>query len=78
MDNLDLLMFKNIVYYENSQDFGMESYYDMEFMGKFENKVFNHCDLDKTKLFIMSNAPWNKFYLKTFLDDNNIQFPMKI
>lgn len=74
-DNLDLLMFKNIVYYEKLHKFGMEEYYDMEFMNKFENQVFNHWDLDKTKLFEMSNAPWNKFYLKSFLDDNNIRFP---
>ena len=74
-DNLDLLIFKNIVYYEEPHEFGMEEYYDMEFMNKFENKVFNHFDLDKTKLFVMSNAPWNKFYLKSFLDENNIRFP---
>ena len=23
----------------------------------------------------MSNAPWNKFYLNSFLDENNIRFP---
>lgn len=74
-DDLDLLMFKNIVYYDEPQDFGFEEYYDMEFMNKFENKVFNHFDLDKTKLFVMSNAPWNKFYLKSFLDENDIRFP---
>ena len=74
-DNLDLLMFKNIVYYEEPQKFGFEEYYDMEFMNKFENQVFDHWDLDKTKLLIMANAPWNKFYLKSFLDDNNIRFP---
>lgn len=74
-DNLDLLMFKNIVYYEEPHEFGWEAYYDMEFMNSFENKIFNHLDLDKTKLFKMSNAPWNKFYLKAFLDENNIRFP---
>ena len=74
-NDLDLLMFKNIVYYEEPSDFGMEEYYDMEFMDKFENKVFNHFDLDKTKLFKISNAPWNKFYLKSFLDENDIRFP---
>ena len=56
-ENLDVLIFKNIVYYEESQDFGFEKYYDMEFMNKFENKIFNHWDVDKTKLFVMSNAP---------------------
>ena len=74
-DKLDLLMFKNIVYYESNKNFGWEEYYDMEFMNKYENKVFNHFDLDKTKLFVMSNAQWNKFYLKSFLDKNNIRFP---
>ena len=74
-DNLDFLLFKNIVYYEEPQEFGFEEYYDMEFMDKFNNQVFNHWDLDKTKLFFVSNAPWNKLYLKSFLDDNNIRFP---
>ena len=74
-NNLDLLMFKNVVYYDEPHDFGMETYYDMEFMNKYENTIFNHWDLDKTKLFKMPNAPWNKFYLKSFLDENNIRFP---
>lgn len=76
-DALDMLMFKNIVYYERNHEFGMEPYYDMEFMNKYENKIFNHFDLNKTKLFRISNAPWNKIYLKSFLDDNNIRFPNK-
>lgn len=74
-NQLDLLLFKAIVYYEDSKNFGMEDYYDMKFMNKFENKIFNHFDLDKTKLFVMSNAPWNKFYLKSFLEEYNIRFP---
>ena len=76
-DNLDVLMFRNIVYYQNSKEFGMESYYDMDYLTDFESKVFNHWDLDKKKFFSMSNAPWNKFYLKSFLDDNNIRFTNK-
>ncbi len=74
-DNLDFLMFKGIVFYEESREFGWEKYYDMEFMNKFENNVFNHWDLDKTRLFNIPNAPWNKLYLKSFLDENNIRFP---
>lgn len=74
-DNLDLVLFKNIVYYEEPHEFGFEEYYDMDFMNKFVNQIFNHWDLDKTKLFSMSNAPWNKLYLKSFLDENNIHFP---
>ena len=41
-DNLDFLIFKNIVYYDEPQEFGFEEYYDMEFMDKFNNQVFNH------------------------------------
>ncbi|MBQ6511111.1 glycosyltransferase family 2 protein [Methanobrevibacter sp.] len=74
-DNLDVLIFKNIVYYNEPQEFGFEKYYDMKYMDKFTNQVFNHWDLDKTNLFKISNAPWNKIYLKSFLDDNNIRFP---
>ena len=74
-DNLDLVLFKTIVFYEKTHKFGHERYYDMEFMNKFDNKVFNHWDLDKTKLFDLSNAAWNKLYLKSFLDENNLRFP---
>lgn len=74
-NNLDVLIYKSIVYYEDTQNFGMERYYDMDFMDKFENKVFNHWDLDKTKLFSIPVAAWNKLYLKSFLDKNNIRFP---
>lgn len=74
-NNLDLLIFKNIVYYDDRQEFGFEEYYDMEFMDKFENQIFAHWDLDKTEVFSMPNGPCNKFYLKSFLDENNIRFP---
>ena len=74
-DNLDILMFKCVVYYEETCEFGMEDYYDMEFMNEYEGNVFNHFNLDKTKLFLTPNSPWNKFYLKLFLDENNIRFP---
>lgn len=74
-DDLDLVMFKNIVHYEDSHEFGWEKYYDMEFMDEFENRVFNHWDLDKRKLFSIPNGPCNKLYLKSFLDRNDIRFP---
>ena len=76
-DSLDVVMFKNIVLQGNKKYFGMMSYYDMKFRNRFENRVFNHLDLDKTKLFEMSNVLLNKFYHKSFLDDKNIRFPNK-
>ena len=74
-DCLDVVMFKNIVRYGDKRDFGMVPYYDMRFVDCFENRVFNHLDLDKAKLFEMFNVSLNKFYLKSFLDDKNICFP---
>lgn len=74
-DSLDVVMFKNILLHGNKKDFGMVPYYDMKFMNRFENRVFNRWDLGRTKLFEMSNVLLNKFYLKSFLDDNNILFP---
>lgn len=74
-ENLDVLIYKSIVFYEDTQNFGFERYYDMEFMDKWESKVFNHWDLDKTKLFSIPVAAWNKLYLKSFLDENDIRFP---
>ncbi len=74
-NNLDVLMFKAVVYYDDPQEFDMERYYDMDFMDKWDSKIFNHWDLDKKNIFKMPNAPWNKLYLKSFLDENYIRFP---
>jgi len=74
-NNLDVLMFKNIVYYEKDKSFGMEKYYDMESLKKLNGKIFNHKDLDKTKFFKIPLGVVNKLYLKSFLDENNIRFP---
>ena len=76
-NSLDVLMFKNIAYYEESRDFGFEPYYDMEFMNKFDHKVFNHWDLDKTRFFSVPIGACNKLYLKSFLDEHNIRFTNK-
>lgn len=74
-DNLDVLMFKALVYYDDPQEFDSERYYDMEFMDRWDAKIFNHWDLNKKDIFKMPNAPWNKLYLKSFLDENYIRFP---
>ncbi len=73
-DNLDMLMFKNMSYYEEDCRFDIEPYYDMEFMNKWEGKVFNHYDLETKDIFNIPVGPCNKLYLKSFLDDNNIRF----
>ena len=76
-DSLDVVMFKNIVLQGNKKYFGMVPYYVMKFRNHFENRVFNHGYLDKTKLFEMFHDSCNKFDLKSFLDDKNIRFPNK-
>ena len=73
-NDLEVLMFKNIVYYEKNRNFGMEPFYDMNFMSTYEHKIFNHWDLNK-KIFAIPLGACNKLYLKSFLDDNNIRFP---
>ena len=72
--NLDLILFKYIKYDEENKEFCLEIDNGLEHFQNFENKVFNHFDLDKTCLFEMTRVPWNKFYRKSFLDDNNLRF----
>lgn len=74
-DNLDLLMFKYITYKEKTQKFEIEPYYNMKFMDKFENKIFNHWDLNPEEVFNLPVGPCNKLYKKSFLDTNQIRFP---
>lgn len=76
-NNLDVLMFKNIVYYQEPQNFGFEPYYEMAFMNRFNKKVFNHFDLEKTRFFSLPIGACNKLYLKSFLDDYDIRFTEK-
>lgn len=73
-NNLEVLMFKNIVYYDGTQAFGMEPFYEMTFMDNFAHKIFCHWDLNK-KIFALPIGACNKLYLKSFLDENNIRFP---
>ena len=73
-NDLDLLFFNEINFYGETHEFSMDNNLDDNFITKYENKVFNHFDLDKKDLFKLSNNIWNKLYRKSFLDDNNIQF----
>ena len=74
MENLDILIFKTIVYYEKEFKFGFESMYDMKFMSKYENKVFYHLDLKPEELFGIAISSWSKLYRKSFLVENNIRY----
>ncbi|MEE0942222.1 MAG: glycosyltransferase [Methanobrevibacter sp.] len=74
-DELDVIMFKNIVFYENKNDFGHEEYYDMVYMDKYDGEIFNHWDLTSDEVFDLPVGPCNKLYKKSFLDKHSIRFP---
>lgn len=76
-DNLDLVIFKNIVYNENNKEFEIRDEYDIEFMNKFENKIFNHFEFNQKDLFSNQISLENLFYSKSFLDKYNLRFPNK-
>lgn len=73
-NKLDLLFFNEINFNEEMHEFSIDSSFNDDLITKFENKVFNHFDLNKKDLFKLSNDIWNKLYLKSFLVDNNIRF----
>lgn len=74
-ENLDVLMFNNIIYDDKNQTFTTDDPYDIEFKNSYENKIFNHFELEKNKIFSIPSFSSNKFFLKSFLDQNNIWFP---
>ena len=73
-NNVDLLFFNEISFHEETWEFSINRNLNEMLIPKFENKVFNHFDLDKKNLFKLSDDIWSKLYLKSFLDDNNIRF----
>ncbi len=73
-NDLDLLFFNELNFNDETHEFSIGNSLDDEFISIYENKVFNHFDLDKKDLFNLSNNIWNKLYRKSFLDDNNIHF----
>ena len=73
-NNLDLLFFNEIKFHDETNEFSIYSNLSDNLSFKFENKIFNQFDLDKEDLFKLSNNIWNKLYLKSFLDVNNIRF----
>lgn len=75
--NLELLLFNEINFNEEQHDFYIDGDYDVNLINRIENKVFTHFDLTKSDLLDLSHEIWNKFYLKSFLDDNNIRFSDK-
>ena len=74
-NDVDMIMFKFISYWEDLKNFSIEPFYDMKFMDKFIDKEFNHYDLDPNSLFDVPGATCNKLYSKDFLVKRNFKFP---
>lgn len=74
-NNLDILMFKFMTYWDDLKTFSIEPFYDMKFMDKFIGKVFTHYDLEPNSLFDIPGASCNKLYSKDFFIRNNFKFP---
>lgn len=75
-NNLEILMFKFMTYWEDSNTFSIEPFYDMEFLNKYVKKLFNHYDLDDPdSLFDIPGAACNKLYSKEFLVRTGSKFP---
>lgn len=72
--DFDILLFKNMIFYEESQNFEIDSVFDFNFIDKFRGKVFNHWDWDKSMLFNISKYCCGCLYSKSFLDDRNVRF----
>lgn len=76
--NLELLFFKLINFDDDKRMFYTTDYYDMEFLDKFEHVIFNHLDLEPEEVFEMTESACSKLYLKSFLDELNFQFPVRL
>ena len=74
-NNLDILMFKAITYYQDSDNFVKSDYYSMKNVNNCFNKVFDYQKFDKFKLFKIPNCVWNKFIKRSLLIENDISFP---
>lgn len=77
-DNLDVLIFKAINYDDNKRIFYHEDYYDLKYMDKYLNKVFNHEDLTSNEFININVSAWNKFYSRAFLEEHDLKFPVKL
>lgn len=73
-NGLDVLIFKSMFLNKRSGQFSIDSNHEQIFSSLMELEIFNHQDLNKSQLFDFPVEPTNKFYLKSFLDENDIAF----
>ena len=73
---LELLMFKAINFDDEKNIFYRTEYYSMTPLDKYTNKIFNYDDLNSNELLSLVVSAWNKLYLKSFLCENDLKFPI--
>jgi hypothetical protein len=71
-------MFKMINYLQDEDRFYHEDYYDMKYMKRFEDKLFNYRTVPADLLFKISVSACHKFYLASFIKDINATFPVNV
>lgn len=72
-----ILQFKVIIYDDSERLFKRTDYYNINILKDFENKTFNVLSIPNGPFYI-TNAVWNKFYLKSFLNRISVRFPENI
>jgi len=73
-----ILMYNAMNYNESENKFFKHKYYVMKHFNKYINKLLSIDNLFKNDIMNMAVVPWNKLYLKSFLEDINAKFPEKL
>jgi len=69
-----ILMFKNLNYMSEHHEFDKGNYFVMEHLTYYLNRLFSIDDIKRNDLFRFNVVPWNKLYLKSFLDNIHVKF----
>lgn len=72
-NNLDFILFKNRLFNNESKNFE-EDFNNINFMHYLDSNVFNPQNLENYLKFLIKHIPLNKFYSKSFLIENKINF----
>lgn len=73
-NELDMMLFKSILFLEESNRYILDDYYSMHPMDNWFMKIFNYNYLDKKSIFHIPPTLSNKIYSKDFLIKNDIKF----
>lgn len=73
-----ILMYKATCYVNDEDRFIMDAYFEMTSLTAYLNHLYGIEDYDKRDLFKVAVIPWNKLYLRSFLNDLDVKFPKNI